>query len=67
MKKKGYKLIPEEHLRKNIISIRWTPEETNWLKAFSSRQSVTLSKYVRAATFERLRQEGAIVPLEKFE
>lgn len=65
--KNTYKFKPV--VRNHIMCVRWTPEETEWIKAYAARSGagVNFSTFVRQSVFERLRQSGCIVPLEKFE
>lgn len=63
--KNTYKLKPV--LRSHIVCVRWTPDEVDMMKYFSAKSNITISKYIRQSTYERLRVEHADIPLEKFE
>lgn len=63
--KNSYKLKPV--LRNQIVCVRWTPDEVDIMKHFSAKSNITISKYIRQSTYERLRVENADISLEKFE
>ena len=64
--KNSYKLKPV--IRNKIMSIRWMPDEVEMIKYFSAKNNVTVGKFIRQSTYERLRAvENADIPLEKFE